>query len=90
MDCAQTLPANYPDAVDAVYFNGGNVQGDFIVLAVSRRHKSLMQVYATYVIHLLIQLIFQHMLEVHLAASIGRCGTLGTSTSAEHQSARRS
>ncbi|XP_067675175.1 uncharacterized protein [Haliotis asinina] len=43
MDKVQILPPEHPKAVDAVYFNGGNKEGYFIVTATARRHKNLVQ-----------------------------------------------
>ncbi|KAK6170139.1 hypothetical protein SNE40_018606 [Patella caerulea] len=43
MDKVQTLSPNHPQAVDAVYFNGGNKDGVYMVAATARRHKNLTQ-----------------------------------------------
>ncbi|KAH9500211.1 hypothetical protein Btru_077485 [Bulinus truncatus] len=43
MDKLQELPEDKPEAVDAVYFNGGNSQGVFIVAATARRHNNIVQ-----------------------------------------------
>ncbi|KAI8740892.1 CAunnamed protein product [Biomphalaria glabrata] len=43
MDKLQELPEDQPEAVDAVYFNGGNAQGVFMVAATARRHNNVVQ-----------------------------------------------
>ncbi|XP_070560362.1 uncharacterized protein [Ptychodera flava] len=43
MECAQKLPST-PKAVDAVYFNGSNENGAYIVTALSRRPKNVAQI----------------------------------------------
>lgn len=43
MDRAQQLPPQHPQAVDAVYFNGGNKDGSYMVAATARRHNNLVQ-----------------------------------------------
>ncbi|XP_059177655.1 uncharacterized protein LOC131956986 [Physella acuta] len=43
MDRLQQLSQNHPLAVDAVYFNGGNSDGVFLVAATARRHEGIVQ-----------------------------------------------
>lgn len=43
MDKAQTLPNEKPLAVDAVYFNGGNKDGQYLVAATARRQNNIVQ-----------------------------------------------
>ncbi|KAL8588233.1 hypothetical protein ACOMHN_062090 [Nucella lapillus] len=43
MDKVQPLPADQPLAVDAVYFNGGDAAGNYMVAATARRHNNLVQ-----------------------------------------------
>ncbi|CAH1798438.1 unnamed protein product [Owenia fusiformis] len=43
MDKVQELPKEHPMAVDAVYFNGGSREGQYLVMATARRHHNLVQ-----------------------------------------------
>lgn len=43
MEKAQTLPEDKPLAVDAVYFNGGNKDGQYVVAATARRQNNIVQ-----------------------------------------------
>jgi len=43
MDRAQPLPKDQPLAVDAVYFNGADRHGTYLVMATARRHHGLVQ-----------------------------------------------
>ncbi|OWF52519.1 hypothetical protein KP79_PYT06824 [Mizuhopecten yessoensis] len=43
MEKAQTLPQDQPKAVDAVYFNGGNKDGQYMVAATARRQNNVVQ-----------------------------------------------
>ena len=43
MEKPQELSKNHPNAVDAVYFNGGNEEGYYFVGATARRHNKLLQ-----------------------------------------------
>ncbi|KAJ8314692.1 hypothetical protein KUTeg_006842, partial [Tegillarca granosa] len=43
MDKLQELPADQPKAVDAVYFNGGNKDGQYIMAATARRQNNVVQ-----------------------------------------------
>ncbi|XP_076444744.1 uncharacterized protein LOC143282822 [Babylonia areolata] len=43
MDRVQPLPKDQPLAVDAVYFNGGDAEGNYMVAATARRHNNLVQ-----------------------------------------------
>ncbi|KAL5011149.1 hypothetical protein ScPMuIL_013454 [Solemya velum] len=43
MDRVQELPDDQPKAVDAVYFNGGNESGQYIVAATARRQNNVVQ-----------------------------------------------
>lgn len=43
MEKAQTLPEEKPLAVDAVYFNGGNKDGQYVVAATARRQNNIVQ-----------------------------------------------
>lgn len=43
MEKVQTLPPDQPKAVDAVYFNGGNKDGQFFVAATARRQNNVVQ-----------------------------------------------
>ncbi|KAK7107098.1 uncharacterized protein [Littorina saxatilis] len=43
MDKVQDLPQDQPLAVDAVYFNGGDADGNYMVAATARRHDNLVQ-----------------------------------------------